>query len=189
MKRLTFLIVLFGSIVLLSGCMNRPIKDADKPLLVTVADLAEYGITYDNLEKSEIYRRVVYLDFSKEVEYEYDSPTDVEGIDLLYVSVTVGFERSVSEARKNYKIDLGAYQIGTKIGGVKVDADNDFFKWGDESFFGFLRNESNIVGNLFVCRSGKKIYSIIISGIYFSDPDLWAELLLPRLQYLKSYDG
>jgi hypothetical protein len=169
--------------------MSRPIKDEDKPLLVTVQDLAGYGVTYAEGDDCITLGRVYYVDFTKEVEYEYDSPDSREDIDPLYLSVTAGFEHSVSEAKKSYKLGLGAFTLGTEIGGLKVEEAKDFFSWGDESYFGVLKKEENIVGNLFTARKGKKIYAFVLVGLYFSDPQMFSELLMPKLTYLESYDG
>lgn len=169
--------------------MNRPIKDQDKPLLVTVQDLIEYGVKYAEGDDFITLSRVYYLDLTKEVEYEYDSPDGREDIDPLYLTVTAGFEHSANEAKKTYKLELGAFTLGTKLGGLKVEEAKDFFSWGDESYFALLKKKENIVGNLFMARKGKKVYAFVIVGLYFSDPQMFSELLTPRLTYFESYDG
>ena len=169
--------------------MSRPIQDADKPLLITVEDIAQYGITYAEGDAFTVVNRVYYVDFTKEIEYEYDSPEGREDVDPLYITVTAGFEHTSNEARKSYKIGLGAFTLGTKLGGLKVEEEKDFFSWGDESYFAVLKNEENIVGNLFTARKGKKIYSFVIVGLYFSDPQMFSELVMPKLNYLETYNG
>lgn len=182
-------VVLCFAFFMLCSCMNRPVKDEDKALLVTVQDLAEYGVTYAEGDDFITLSRVYYVDFTKEVEYEYDSPDGREDVNPLYLTVTAGFEHSESEAKKSYKLELAAFTLGTKLGGLEVEEAKDFFSWGDESYFALLKKEENVVGNLFMARKGKKIYVFVIAGLYFSDPQMFSELLMPRLTYFESYDG
>jgi hypothetical protein len=174
--------------LVLTGCLHRSIKEEDRPLLITAKDLESYGAVVPETHAFESMKRIHYADRSVEIDYEYEAPDDMEGIDPMYLTVTIEFEPTLSEAKSMYTLGKGAYAVGSKIGGLEVVEQEDFFQWGDASFFSVLEYEGQPVGNLFITRKGKKIYTIMLSGLYFDDAALWRELVEPRLNYMTTYE-
>jgi hypothetical protein len=168
------------------GCAKQSIREEDKPLLLTVEELAPYGLSLDNYRQYEVFRRNIYVDGAIEVEYEFDPPDD-SGIHL-YLSVTASFEPTEGDAKLAYLTERKGTTLGAKLGGVTVTESKEFFAYGDESFFGFLMGEKGPGGNLFITRAGTKVYVVLMGGVYFDNQDDWAELITPKLQYLESYN-
>ncbi len=47
--------------------------------------------------------------------------------------------------------------------------------------------EGEMVGNYFTCRTGRKTFEWIVTGIYFDDAESLGALLLPVLERLSGY--
>lgn len=171
--------------VLACSCAKQSIRAEDKPLLLTVEELAPYGLSLDNYRQYEVFRRDIYVDGAIEVAYEFDPPDD-SGINF-YLSVTASFERTKGDAKLAYIAERKGTTLGAKLGGVTVTESKEFFTYGDEAFFGFLMGEKGPGGNLFITRIGTKVYVVLMGGVYFDNRDDWAELITPKLQYLESY--
>ena len=185
MKRKLLVTILAIILILSWSCVQQSIREADKPLLLTVEDLTPYGLSLDNYRQYEVFRRNIYVDGAIEVEYEFDPPDD-SGINF-YLSVTASFEPTKGDAKLAYLAELKGTTLGAKLGGATVTESKEFFAYGDESFFGFLMGEKGPGGNVFITRASTKVYAVLIGGVFFDNPDDWAELITPKLQYLESY--
>lgn len=183
MKYLTAILTVL--LIFSFSCAKQSIHEEDKPLLLTVEELVPYGLNVENYQQYEVFRRTIYVDGAIEVEYEFNPPED-SGINL-YLSVTASFEPTEGDAKLAYLTEQKGTAIGAKLGGVTVTESEEFFAYGDESFFGFLMGEKGPGGNLFITRIGTKVYVVLIGGVYFDQKDDWAELIIPKLQYLESY--
>jgi hypothetical protein len=177
------MLVLVGA----AGCTEEEVKQADRPLLVTIEDLEPYDYDLDHLAHLQSFRRIRNLDGSLEIEYEFETPDTSEQI--LYLSVTAGYERTAREAVATYRMDKGAVGVGSRIGGVSVKEEPGFYRWGDESYFGFfVTKEGQRGGNVFAARAGNRTYLLILSGIYFDDREEWAAFIEPKLDYFARYN-
>jgi hypothetical protein len=185
--KMKFLVAILVILLVFScGCSKQSIREEDKPLLLTVEDLVPYGLSVENYEQYEVFRRNIYVDGAIAIEYEFDPPED-SGINF-YLAVAVSFERAERDAKSAYVMERKGTTFGAKLGGAAVSEAKGFFTYGDESFFGFLMGEKGPGGNLFITRTGTKVYVVLIGGVYFDNPDDWAELITPKLQYLESYN-
>src|SRR5262245_40822261 len=100
--------------MLWGGCVKDEIKEEDRSLLVTLADVKEYGFELDHLAARQVFKRSRYLDGSLEIEYEFETPDEVED-DVLYLSSTAGFERTVKDAFETYHLIRGGVGVGAKF--------------------------------------------------------------------------
>ena len=185
MKTKLLIIILVMLVALSWGCARQSIREEDKPLLITVEDLVPYGVRLDDYQQYETFQRDAFVDGSVDIAYEFDPPEDSEI--NLYLSVTVSFERTTKDAKMAYLMELKGTTFGAKLGGAAATESKGFFVYGDESFFAFLMGEKGPGGNLFITRTGTKVYIVIIGGVYFDNPDDWADVIIPKLQYLESY--
>lgn len=181
------LVGLLALLALVTGCVPGEIQEGDRPLLVTVADLEPYGYDPIAYAEDETFSRTRYLDGSLEIDYELDSS---EGLEPLYLSATAGFERSSSDAVATFAMEKGAFGVGLELGGGGIEEVPGFFRWGDDAYFALIMGEEGPVGNIFGTRSGRKIYWLLLSGVYFDadSPEEWAEFISPKLEYLESYE-
>ena len=185
MRAPSILCLLF-SLLFVAACFSEGVRRDDLPLLVTIEDLQPYGFDFSALKQHETISRNRYFDRSLEVVYEFESPESHP--QTLYLSVTVNFERNAREATSSYRLESGFLTMGAKIGGAEIEGVPNFFEWGDESFFGNIVADGQVGGNIFRARKGRKLYLIIIAGIYFDNPEDWAELVSPKLRYLEGYE-
>ena len=180
-----FIAILTILLIFSFSCAKQSIREEDIPLLLTVEELVPYGLSLENYRQHEVFRRNIYVDGAIEIEYEFDPPED-SGINL-YLSVTASFEPTKGDAKLAYLTEREGITLGAKLGGVTVTESKEFFAYGDESFFGFLMGEKGPGGNVFITRTGTKVYAVLMGGVYFDYKDDWAELITPKLQYLESY--
>ena len=181
---LTFLVsVLLGS----QGCERKlPFQEADKALLLRAQELRDYGYEFNSTEKFESFTRTKAIDGSYEIEYEFQTPEgERENPLFLYVLVVVG------KQKVDAQISQGAEKLvllyGLKAEGITEEEIPNFYRYGDSSSFYLLKKEGNPVGNYFTVREGAKTYSIIISGFYFDDPEVWKEIMEPKLKHFSVY--
>ncbi len=184
--RRSFALAVLVTCLLVVACVKSEIHDADRPLLVTVDDLKQFGFEFGPLADRQVFHRTWHFDGSLEIEYEFDTPEDSD--DSLYLSVTAGFERSVRDAVATYRMEKGGTGIGARLGGVEMREEQGFFQWGDESFFASLVGENGPGGNVFAARLKNKTYWVMIAGLYFDDTNEWARFIQPKLDYLATYD-
>lgn len=179
--------VMFLALALsVAGCAKQSIEQSDLPLLLRAGELKGFGVNIPEHERYESFRKTRYIDGSMDVGYEFQTP---EGAPKpVYLSVTVTFERTVRDARASYLVERGAAVVGGKIGGIETETLTDFFDYGDDSYFGLLKGEKGPVGNVFGTRVGRKVYFTYLAGVYFDDPQDWAEWVTPKLDYMKGYE-
>ena len=175
------------SCILLGACAKGEIRESDRPLLVTLDEMEDYGFKLKHLADRQVFRRSRYLDGSLEIEYEFETPENAA--EVLYVSATAGFERTVSDAVQSYRLSKGGIGIGAQLGDATIKEREGFYKWGDESFFAnILGKNGRPAGHIFTTRLGKKTYLFMIAGLYFEERSDWEEFIAPKLQYLEKYD-
>jgi len=171
----------------LAGCeSNLPVGAADKEVILRAGDLIPFGYGLEKTEQFEKFTRTKYFDGSHELIYEYETPESEEE-NALYMNVTVAVEKTTSDAWTS----KGAGDIGMKFGlkasGVEQREIKDFYQYGDTSSFFILEKDGHPIGNMFTVREGKRVYAVIISGMYFDDAAAWKELIEDRLRKFSVY--
>jgi hypothetical protein len=169
----------------LASCSEAAVQPDDLPLLVTIADFADFGYALDAYTHHQNLRRVRYFDGSLDIESAFTTPAGAE--DYLHFSATAGFARSLSDARTGHRFTQGGLAIGSRWGGATLRTIPDFYSWGDESFYGLMEGPEGPFGTVFGARLGRRTYVVTIGGLYFDEPEDWAEFIGPKLAYLKEY--
>lgn len=157
-----------------------PVTGRDREMVLDIRALAARMEDFSPAPVRESIRKERYFDGSWEVEYEYDDPAD----SAPYLTCTVGWEPKVSDAAAGYLIMWHGATLGLRYGSdatLTVAERNDLFRWGDQSRLGILMLDGKPVGNVFVARKGKTMFSVLFSGVYFDEPDELAEMLEPVL--------
>ena len=171
----------------LAGCAGRPMTDAEKTMMVQVKDLAEFGITFVANEETESFKHTNWGQGESDFNYEYESPADNEDISPLYLSSTVEFFPSDRKAKSGHLLSVNALKAGMKISGIKSVKAPELYDWGDQVYAAFLEIEGEKIGNLIVVRKGKRVYSFMISGVYFDQKEDLVDLLNPKLIKMATY--
>lgn len=174
-------LVSFGAIYMYATS-DVPLTESDRIVVLRAGDLTPYFSNYAPDEKYEIFEKVRYLDRSVELNYEYDSPLD----DEPYISVTVSFERSRTDANAVYLMAWSAQSIAFKLFDESIDVieSNVLLFPGTQTRFGDIVSDNEVVGHVIVVRKANTVYAFTIAGFTFSDPDIWHELLDKRIASL-----
>lgn len=150
----------------------------ERTLLVQVEPLIEdFDPRYATFKKTE------YFDGSYDVEYEYNDPR--EGGPR--VSASVKIEVSASDAETAYFSEWTGAVVGLRLLNLKVVEENTIYSWGDRSRMGFIQVGDRVIGNLFVGQKGRKVFHLMIQGIFFLDMGGAEELLGVPLERLEAH--
>lgn len=190
MNKYTLLVFLLIGLTLFTGCKKIEVTDEHKKLLITYEDLSDF-IDYDlEVESCETYTGVKNLDGSIELDYEFDYEKNENNETLLYLSSGLEIDRTVSDAKENFKIIVGAFKVGAFIGDkdVKIVKDDNLFSWGDESYCAYMELDEIKFGNIFAFRKENKIFYLLLTGTYFDDTEITSELLLEKLNAFSEYN-
>jgi hypothetical protein len=154
---------------------ESPATEQDLQVVLKAADVTPYMVEYTPQPATETGTRIIYPDRSGEIEYEYDDGGQ------LYLYSIYSFDRSDSDAKNSYS----AYQFGAGLGMRSEDITQQeashLLSWGDQSACYLLIYEGNPIGHRFIARKGKKVVNFTFSGVYFSDPEVFRELMTPVL--------
>jgi hypothetical protein len=165
----------------------QPVTQAERDILLTAEALTPlFPITVDPAIGRA--KHVRYLDGSRELSYEYDSPDDAEN--PLYISSTVNIERSVSDARTVYLSMTFGLKLGLAMEGAEALQQvhkTGLFAWGDESKSVMLLKSGRPVGNVFAGRKGRRVFHLILVGVYFDDRQDVEAALGPVLRRFEAY--
>lgn len=168
--------------------IDEPVTAADKQVMVTGEYVASFS---DNINADETkggYSKVRHFDGSREMNYEYDKPDNPNL--QLYVSHTIGVERTAKEASDAY----GGMQFASRLGlgraeDVQEVERNDLWSWGDRSRCIMLHSNGQPFGQMFMGVKGRRYFLLVISGLYFNTKDDLKAFLDPMLKKLDGYDG
>ena len=168
-------------LALLVGCeRNLPVEATEKEMVLRAGDLVDYGYGMEKTEQFEKFGKTRFFDGSSEISYEFETP-DSEEDHALYVNVTITFEKNTSDAWVSQGAEKVGMKYGLKAAGIEAREIKDFYKFGDTSEFYLLEKDGNPIGNMFFARQGKRIYTLVMSGMYFNDAATWKELIEGKL--------
>lgn len=185
--RVIVLTLLVSASVCILGCDRKlTVLESDKTIFLRAQDLVDYGYQFSDIEKYESFSKAKAIDGSYDVEYEFETP-DAEKNNPLFLYVVV----SVGKKKRDAQISQGGEKIALlyslKAQGIEEEEIPDFYRYGDSSSFYVLKKEGKPIGNYFTVREGAKTYSVIISGRYFDDPQVWKEIMEPKLKQFSLY--
>jgi hypothetical protein len=180
---------LVGAFVGLGALFNmtgteEALAPGERELLLDIGHLSGWMQGYAPILTGETVKKTRYVDHSCEIQYTYEVPDDDSA---PYLSYLLNFEATDADASSTYFSLWGGSQVAFYAFGavdVKVDENDDLFRWGDESRFGVLRVKDKPFGNVFIARRGKTVVYLLVTGIYFEDPESVEELLNPYLEKL-----
>lgn len=188
LKRRVLPFGLLFAALFIGGCeRNLPVGAADREVVLRAADLIPYGYGLEKTEQYETFKRIKYFDGSHELTYEYQTP-DSEQENALYINVTVSVENSTSDAWTSHGAEEVGLKIGLKANGIEEREIKDFYAYGDTSKFSILQSDGKPIGNIFTTRKGKRVFVMILSGMYFEDAETFKELIEGRLEKFSAYE-
>lgn len=185
--RLLLLTVLVSVSLCIQGCERKQtVQESDKTLFLRAQDLVDYGHGFAAIEKYESFSKAKAFDGSYDLEYEFKTP-DAEQKDRLFLYVLVSVGKKKSDAQISQGGEKIALLYTLKAKGIEEEEIPNFYRYADSSSFYLLKKEGKPIGNYFTVREGTKTYTVIISGMYFDDPQMWREIMEPKLKQFSVY--
>jgi hypothetical protein len=190
MRKIICLTILFflcqsNAYAFLSKTQN--IDPGDYPFLLLVKDLQVYNFKLDLSGQAEKAHLKNWINGAREIKYEYDR-RDSDDYHTLFFSVKLETERDVARAKKIYRDGLMVITKVSSAAGMPCKEIRDTITWGDESYYAVREKDGKPVGLIFSTRLKNRVYTLIMAGIYSSDHSLITDLVLPRLEYIRSFD-
>jgi hypothetical protein len=178
-----------GCALALAACeRGMPVEAREKEMLLLAADLVPFGYDLPETQKYDTFSKTRYFDGTFDIVYEHESP-DSEPDHVLYMNVTVTFERNAADAMIGRGAETTALKYTLKAGGIEIREIPKFFPYRDASDFHVLERDGKPVGNYFSVRDGARLYSVVMTGIYFDDADEWKELIGEKLVKFSTYSA
>lgn len=156
----------------------------ERELLFTIAALVPYLDDLapgDSQETWEMERRA---NGTISVRYEFSDLDHALGI-----VCEVDIDRSAKDAKVSCAARAGIFRTECNEGPKKrVEEQNDFFRWGDQSYYAEVMLNGKPSGFGFFGRSGRKRYALTVIGVLFEDAEAMAEAVGPALDKLLAYE-
>lgn len=150
------------------GISNRPPTEEERSMMISFDVLEPFGYTNLPRQVGETWSAKVNIDGSTELEYEYDSDRAGD-TNFLYLTADVSLDSTELEAQESFKLAVGAYKIGLKIGGATAEEKPELITLGDENYSALIRVDDEPMGNIVLVRHGRIIHSLLIMGLYFEE--------------------
>ena len=176
-----------GCVSFLSACNSGiPVDEREKTMLLRAADLVPFGYGLADTRKYETFNKTRYFDGSMDIVYEHETP-ETEQEHPLYLNVTVTFERKASDAIVSAGAERMAFKYALKAKGVEMREVPNFYAFGDSSDFHMIERDGKPFGNHFSVRQGARVYTVVMTGIYFDDVDEWKSLIGKKLELFSAH--
>jgi hypothetical protein len=156
------------------------------PFLLIAKDLQVYDIELDLSGASEKAYQKKWINGAYDIKYEYDR-RDSDNFNPLFFSAKLEIDKSIAEAKETYKDGLKVITKMSSVAGMPCREIKNKIKWGDENYYAFRLKEDIPIGMIFKGRLKNKVYTIIMVGLYSSDHSLMTDLVIPKLQYINSF--
>lgn len=154
---------------------SKPSSDADRKLVVEAAALVAYGAEVD--PKCGTYKTTRSFNLTTYIEYQCDA-------DSLSVLSSAEIRPTLHDARQRFLVNIGGFKAGVALGSdATLERRDDLLgTLGDQRYAATILSGGKAAGNVFVVRQGKIVHSLILTGLYFDDPDTAQALLAPVVE-------
>ncbi len=163
---------------------DMPVTDVERALVVDAEELATLDPALGQDRSAEKLTRTLDAYGAVTVQYEWDSP-----VKDAYVVCGAHVEGSEGDAHTLYVVLEQTTAMGTPLltaGEITlVDLDHRL-TWGDESRYVRLERSGATEGYCFTGRSGKRVYFLLLDGVFLNDQD-FEDLLIPHLDQMLVY--
>lgn len=186
---------LLGAVGACGGCValayvsnmdigGDPATAADRAVVVTIEDVAPAFESFTPDARFERFEHNRTLLGTDEVDYEYDG-VGVEP--AVYLSSTSAIDRTAQDARSAYTGGhIGFDAVIAAMGEVERRPSDHLFRWGDESRCETLYREGSPVGTVFMGRSDRLTFMLVLVGVYYDDAEALESILRPKLDALEA---
>jgi hypothetical protein len=168
----------------IGGCSPAGLSDEERDIVLTAAELLSYGFTSPTGATDETWDGWRWFDGSKEIDYTYQTLDESEQMPL-YLSVNIGWETTHTDAIATYGATLLGFKVGSATESVERLQLTDSCEYGDRCVLFLLTHEQRPIGNQYVLQVGRAVYSVQLFGLYFDEPEVWREVIVPKVAALK----
>jgi len=180
---------LFATLVVcsLAACVSEePVSEEDKAIFLRAADFAKFGFRFERAEAHETFTRVRNFDGTYQLTYQFSSRAS-ETDHPLYLYASVAVERRVSDAVIAQKAEKLGLLIGFKSEGAEERELPGTLPHGDDARLSLIVKGENPIGNIFTLREKGKTYLLVVTGLYFDDPELFKKIIGPKAERFAAY--
>lgn len=194
MKRQTIIIIVVSAVVVAAGLVAaaffagrmfirevkpKPATEADRRLVVTAERMQQHGGPEPNPDYERL--TVQRMFGTAAIQYEYQIPNSVETEERIYIQSAVNVAMTRTEAMQQHALGVVAMRAGMAANDLKVQPAPQLLTFGDQKYAALLMKGDRPIGNLLVVRDGRIVHTLIVSGLYFEEPEAIAELLKPPI--------
>jgi hypothetical protein len=165
---------------------EQPVSEEDKSIFLRAEDFARLGYRYENLEAHETFSKARHFDGSHKLTYRFDSP-EGEAERPLHIYITVSIERREADAMLAQKAQRAGLLVGFKSEGAEERELSGTLPYGAETRLALLVKDDSPIGNTFTFRDKEKTYLLVVSGLYFDDPELFTAMIAPKVRRFGAY--
>ena len=166
------------------GCMQGEVTAPERDMFVRGHDFADdIEMTIEQTVEHETFTKTKFFDGSVQIEYEFEPPENFG----IYLTETISFEPKKSEAKTMRSLEDSTVGLALRAYGLEKVEIPDFYKYGDSSIFYALKKDGRTVGNYFTVVENGKVFSLMIAGVFIDDPDVWREIVEPKLKLFSAY--
>lgn len=169
---------------LLLGCsVSHELSEAEKSMLLTESDFAEYGFKYEQKTYGKFEKTIDYLNRSTELGYQ-----STEGSEL-YVYSTVTIERSAAAALATELTGKVGVLVGLKSSGAVESPIKLTKPYGTRASLSLLKKDGKPLGNRFSAVIDKKVVMVVFGGLYFETEASFREFFAAKMQSIETFQN
>lgn len=162
-----------------------PATADDRRLVVTSEALQPFGGPAPDRD-AESLSTIRQFDGSRTISYEFDSRKDPDARKRVVASTTTMVHSTSLSAMQAFKVQEVATRAGVALtkSARLVDAPG-LLTVGDARYAGVIHYDGKPGGNMFLMRQGRVIFTVVIVGIVFDDPQDVERLMGPLAEEAK----
>ncbi|MBI4977536.1 MAG: hypothetical protein HZC28_08645 [Spirochaetes bacterium] len=157
------------------ACMNVRMTAPEKEVLVTVRDIADYVDLPGDYTNRERYTKTLYTDTTFSLEYEYSD-------DDLSLTSECDVEQRSSDFLISKTVKEKLFAAAYRSQGLAMVPRRDLYRMTNAVIYEIRKSNDAVVGNYAVICVDRKIYTVQLIGVYITDPDIWREILDPKMK-------
>ena len=161
---------------------SHDLSEIERSLLLTESDFPEFELPAAPQPRGEFTKTEDYANRATELNYEFLDET--RGI---YVSSTLSIERNPGNVLITELTSDSGLRIGLSTQGIKEKPVKLKRSYGKRASLALLMMDDQPVGNHFTVVSGKKVMTLIFTGVYFEEEEDFAAFITPKLDLLYAH--
>lgn len=170
----------------LSCTSRRKVDYKNYDILTSAKEISDfYNIPLDTSGTKEQTEIITYFGNSCELSYSYDF-LETEEFQPLFYSIKIEIERTTRDASKNFFLSKAALKTTNSVIGLSLNEVDTISLPGDQNYYAVRIKNNEPNGIFLIIRKNKRVYTLVMSGIYSTDNSLLTDLILPKIEKLET---